>query len=57
MSAVHNNKDLSDIEKIQLSLPSLLERSACEVISGLALTATTYHQAIDTLKKRFDTKQ
>jgi hypothetical protein len=55
-SAVHDNKDLSDIEKFNY-LSSLLERSAREAIAGLALTSTNYHQAIDTLKRRFGSKQ
>lgn len=44
-SAIHNNRDLSDIEKFNY-LSTLLERSAREAISGLALTSTNYHQAI-----------
>ena len=40
-SAVHNNDDLSDIEKFNY-LTSLLERSAREAVSGLALTAANY---------------
>ena len=55
-SAVHNNNDLTDVEKFNY-LTSLLERSAREAVSGLALTATNYHEAIDTLKKRFGCKQ
>ena len=55
-SAVHNNDDLSDIEKFNY-LTSLSERSAREAVSGLALTAANYHKAIDTLKKRFGCKQ
>ena len=38
-------------------LNSLLERSAQEAVSGLALTAANYRQAIETLKKRFGCKQ
>ena len=55
-SAVHSNGELSDVEKFNY-LTSLLERSACESISGLALTAANYPKAIDTLKKRFGSKQ
>lgn len=55
-STVHNNDALSDIEKFNY-LTSLLERSAREAVSGLALTAANYHKAIDTLKKRFGCKQ
>ena len=37
-SAVHNNSELSEVEKFNY-LNSLLERSAREAVSGLALTA------------------
>ena len=36
---------------------SLLERSAAEAISGLTLTASNYHEAIEILKGRFGNKQ
>ena len=55
-SPVHNNENLSDIEKFNY-LTFLLEHSAREVVSGLALTAANYHRAIDILKKRFGCKQ
>ena len=55
-SAIHSNTELSDVEKFNY-LNSLLERSAREAVSGLALTAANYHQAIETLKKRFGCKQ
>ena len=55
-SAVHSNGELSDVEKFNY-LTSLLERSAHESISGLSLTAANYPKAIDTLKKRFGSKQ
>ena len=55
-SAIHNNEQLSEIEKFNY-LNSLLERSAREAISGFALTAANYHEAISTLKKRFGGKQ
>ena len=38
-------------------LNSLLEKSARESVSGLALIAANYRQAIETLKKRFGCKQ
>ena len=41
-SAVHNNDELSDIEKFNY-LKSLLERSAREAVSGLALTSANYY--------------
>ncbi len=50
-SAVHNNTG-SDVEKFNY-LNSLLEHSERESVSGLALTAGNYNQAIETLKKRF----
>ena len=55
-SAVHNNRELSDIEKFNY-LSTLLERSAHEAISGLSLTSENYREAIATLKKRFGSKQ
>ena len=55
-SAIHSNTELSDVEKFNY-LNSLLERSAREAVSGLALTAANYRQAIETLKKRFGCKQ
>ena len=55
-SAVHSNPELSDVEKFNY-LNSLLERSAREAVSGLALTSANYHKAIETLQKRFGCKQ
>lgn len=55
-SAIHNNKDLSDTDKFNY-LNSLLEHTACEAISGLALSSANYHEAIAILKKRFGNKQ
>ena len=55
-SAVHSNGELSDIEKFNY-LNSLLESSAREAVSGLALTSANYHKAVDTLQKRFECKQ
>ena len=49
-SAVHNNTGISDVEKFNY-LISLLERSAKDAVSGLALTAAIYQQAIAILKK------
>ena len=40
-SAVHNNRELSDVDKFN-HLRSLLEHSASDAISGLALTAANY---------------
>ena len=55
-SAVHDNDDLSEVEKFNY-LNSLLERAAREAVSGLALTAANYHKAVDILHKRFGCKQ
>lgn len=55
-TAVHNNGQLSEIEKFNY-LNSLLEHTAREAISGFALTAANYHQAICLLKKGFGGKQ
>ena len=55
-SAVHSNVELSEVEKFNY-LNSLLERSAREAVSGLALTAANYGKAIETLKERFGCKQ
>jgi len=41
-TAVHNNDDLTDIEKLN----SPIERTAKEAIAGFALTAANYHEAI-----------
>ena len=55
-SAIHNNTDLSDIDKFNY-LKSLLERAAYDAISGLTLTSANYHEAVAILKKRFGNKQ
>ena len=55
-TVVHNNEQLSDIEKFNY-LNSLLQHTARESISGFALTAANYQQAIALLKKRFGCKQ
>ena len=55
-SAIHNNKDLSDIHKFNY-LNSLLECSAHEAVSGLALSFANYHEAIAILKKCFGNNQ
>ena len=55
-TAVHNNEQLSDIEKFNY-LNSLLEHTTREAVSGFALTAANYHEAITLLKKRFGGKQ
>ena len=55
-SAVHNNDELSDIDKFNY-LRALLEKSAYDSIAGLLLTAANYAKAIAILKKRFGNKQ
>ena len=49
-TAIHNNEQLTDIEKFNY-LNSLLESSAREAISGFSLTAANYREAISLLKK------
>ena len=51
-SAIHNRRDLIDIDKFTYLIP-LLVRSAKEAIAGLSLTSANYHEAIDILKERF----
>ena len=51
-AAVHNNNELSNIEKFNY-LNSLRERTAREAVSGLPLTSANYQKAVDTLHKRF----
>lgn len=51
-SAVHRNRDLSEIDKFNY-LNSLLIGTAREAVSGLSLTAANYTEAIAILKKRF----
>ena len=55
-SAIHNNTDLSDIDKFNY-LKTFLERTASEAISGLTLTSANYREDISILKKRFGNKQ
>ena len=55
-SAVHNNDELSDLDKFNY-LRSLLEKSAYDSNAGLPLTAANYDEAIAILKKRFGNKQ
>ena len=54
-SAIHKNKDLSDVDKFNY-LRSLLERSAYDAIAGLTLSAVNYKEAIKILEKRFGNK-
>ncbi|KAL5475335.1 hypothetical protein EMCRGX_G025132 [Ephydatia muelleri] len=55
-SAIHQNPDLSDIDKFNY-LQSLVEHSAAEAIAGLTLSSSNYGEAITVLKKRFGNKQ
>ena len=54
-SAIHNNTDLSDVDKFNY-LRSLLERSAYDAIAGLTLSPANYREAVEILKKRFGNK-
>ena len=55
-SSVHNNPDLSDIDRFNY-LHSLLDGLAANSISGLSLTSVNYAEAIAVLQKRFGNKQ
>ena len=55
-SAIHSDPDLSNVDKFTY-LQGLLEKSARDSISGLALTADNYDQAVSILEKRFGNKQ
>ena len=55
-SAIHQNPDLSDIDKFNY-LQSLVEHSVAEAIAGLILSSSNYGEAITVLKKRFGNKQ
>ena len=55
-SSIHNNPDLTDIDKFNY-LHSLLEHTAAEAIAGLTLSSSNYKGAIALLKKRFGCKQ
>ena len=56
VSAVHNNEDLSDIERFSY-LRTLLEGPAYSMVAGLALTSANYEKAVDLLKQCFRQKQ
>ena len=55
-SAIHNNPDLSQIDKFNY-LRSMVSGTALEAISGLTLTAPNYDEAVQILQKRFGNKQ
>ena len=55
-AAIHNNKDLADVDKFNY-LNYLLERSTREAVTGLTLSVANYHEAVAVLKKRFGSKQ
>ena len=54
-STIHENPDLSDIEKFNY-LRSFLVHGATEAISGLTLTAANCKEAIQILTKRYGNK-
>ena len=56
VSAVHNNEDLSDIERFSY-LRTFLEGPAYSMVAGLALTSANYEKAVDSLKQCFGQKQ
>jgi hypothetical protein len=51
-STVHDNPDMSEIDKFNY-LNLMLERTAADAVSGLALTSANYEEAVAVLKKRF----
>ena len=55
-SSIRQNTSLSNIDKFNY-LSSLLESSAADAISGLAITSNNYEEAISVLKRRFGNKQ
>ena len=55
-SAIHDNPDLSDIDKFNY-LNSLLESKAAEAIAVLKITSANYQEAVDVLNQRFGDKQ
>jgi hypothetical protein len=55
-SAIHNNQDISKIDKFNY-LNSVLEGPALRAIQGLTLTGANYDAAIDILKDRFGRTQ
>ena len=54
--AIHNNEDLSPIQKLNY-LCNLLEGKALKAISGLALTNDNYNTSLELLKGRFSNRQ
>ena len=52
-SAVHDNDDLADVDKLKY-LRGYLDDSARSVIAGVPTTDSSYATAVDLLKKRFD---
>lgn len=55
-SAIHNNKELTDVDKFNY-LRSLLERTAYDAIARLTLSSAKYREEIEILQKRFGNKQ
>ena len=54
-SAIHNNSELTDVDKFNY-LRSLLERTALDAVAGLTLSAANYQEAVEILQKRFGNK-
>ena len=55
-AAVHNNDEISDVEKLNY-FNSFLERTAREAESRVAFTSANSRKAVETLHKRFGHKQ
>ena len=55
-STIHNNTDLSSIDKLKY-LQTSLSGEAAQTISGLQITNENYDEAIELLEKRFGNKQ
>ena len=55
-STINSKKSISDIDKFSY-LKTLICESANETISGLALTSSNYHEALELLKSRYGNTQ
>ena len=55
-NAVHNNRELSNIDKMNY-LKGLITCNAARAISGLPMTSQNYEKAIEILKERFGRNQ
>ena len=55
-SIIHNNRDISDIERMSY-LQSLVIGSAKEAVSGYLCNPGFYHEALSELERRFGNPQ